>query len=127
MIYSLKKLKEIAEVEYWDIVVDVIIFDINELRIILKDNTFIDVWYSLKLKGRYSYHWDRRHIDGLVFRHDNAPHKKWDYVTTFPKHCHDGSQENVVESSLSDIPEQAIRQFLALVRRRLINMRRKNK
>jgi len=34
-------------------------------------------------------------------------------------------KENVTESSLSDIPEQAMREFLAIVRQRLIEMRRK--
>ena len=34
MIVDLKKLKEISEIEFWDIVGDAIITDINELRII---------------------------------------------------------------------------------------------
>lgn len=88
MIANLRKLKEIAEIEFGDVVEDIIIPDINQLRIILTEGSFIDVWYSLKIKGRYSYHWERKHIDGLIYRHDNAPHKKWHYVTTFPKHFH---------------------------------------
>lgn len=43
---------------------------------------------------------------------------------TFPKHCHDGLQEKVIESNLSNIPMQAIREFLVLVRKRIIEMRR---
>jgi len=74
MIVDTKKLKDIAEVEFNDIVVDVIVADLNELRIILIDGSFIDVWFSLKLEGRYSYHWERKFIDGAIFRHDNAPH-----------------------------------------------------
>lgn len=70
------QLREIAEVEFADIVKEAIVPDINELRIILHDGSFVDVWFSLKLLGRYSYHWERRAIDGTIYRHDNAPHKR---------------------------------------------------
>jgi Family of unknown function (DUF6516) len=72
---DIERLREIAEVEFSDIVVEVLIPDANELRIILSDGSFVDVWFSLKLRSRYSYHWERRAIDGKIFRHDNAPHK----------------------------------------------------
>lgn len=117
MIADIKKLKEIAEVEFWDIVEDAIVTDINELRIILKDGSFVDIWYSLKLKGRYSCHWERRHLDGLIFRHDNAPHKKWQEIKTFPKHFHDGDEERVTESYLDEIPCKGLRDFLLFVRK----------
>jgi len=71
-------LREIAEVEFSDIVKEAVISDINELRIMLKEGSFIDVWFSLKLVERYSYHWERRAIDGTIYRHDNAPHNRWD-------------------------------------------------
>lgn len=119
MIVDIRKLKEIAEIEFWDIVGDVIITDINELRITLTDDSFIDVWYSLKLKGRYSYHWERRHIDGLIYRHDNAPHRKWKDVTTFPKHFYDGDEKKVIESHISEQPNEALRDFLLFVRQKL--------
>jgi Family of unknown function (DUF6516) len=109
-------LREIAEVEFADIVVEAIIPDINELRIILTDGSFVDVWFSLKLQGRYSFHWERRAIDGKTYRHDNSPHKRWESVATFPKHFHDSSETNVSESHLSEVPEVALREFLAFVR-----------
>lgn len=80
------RLREIAEVEFPDIVEEAIIPFANELLIILKDGSVVDVWFSLKLAGRYSYHWERRGLDGKIFRHDNAPHKSWQYVNTFPGH-----------------------------------------
>ncbi len=43
---DIARLREIAEVEYPDIVVETIIPDINELRIIFNDGSFVDVWYS---------------------------------------------------------------------------------
>ena len=115
MIVNVQTLKDIAEIEFNDIVVDVIITDLNELRIILIDGSFIDVWFSLKLEGRYSYHWERRFIDGSIYRHDNAPHMKWRNITTFPKHFHDGSEDIVISSHISDNPELAPKEFLGFV------------
>ncbi len=53
---DVERLGEIAEVEFNDIVVQAFSPDINELRILLKDGSFVDVWFSLKLVGRYSFH-----------------------------------------------------------------------
>ena len=53
---------------------------------------------------------------GRSTRHDNSPHKRWESVATFPKHFHDGSEMNVSESHLSEVPEEALREFLAFVR-----------
>ena len=113
---DVERLREIAEVEFADIVVEAVIPDLNELRIILTDGSFVDVWFSLKLQGRYSFHWERRALDGKIYRHDNSPHKRWGSVVTFPKHFHDGSEMNVTESHLSQVPEEALREFLAFVR-----------
>jgi hypothetical protein len=113
---DVERLRQIAEVEFVDIVVEAVIPDINELRIILTDGSFVDVWFSLKLQGRYSFHWERRALDGKIYRHDNAPHNRWESVATFPRHFHDGSETNVSASYLSEVPEQALREFLAFVR-----------
>ena len=110
------RLRELAEVEFADIVVEALIPDTNELRIVLKDGSFVDVWFSLKLQGRYSFHWERRAIDGKIYRHDNAPHQRWQSVATFPRHFHDGSEGDVTESSISAVPTEALREFLAFVR-----------
>lgn len=71
MIIDIEKLKDIIEIEFGEIVEDVAPTDINELRIVLIDGSFIDVWFSLKLEGRYNYHWERKFIDGAIYRHDN--------------------------------------------------------
>lgn len=115
MIVNTGRLKEIAEVEFGDVVEDAIVVDINEIRIILNDGSFIDVWYSLKLKDRYSYHWERKFIDDYIYRHDNAPHKKWENVSTFPKHFHNGSEDAVISSNIPDYPEDALKEFLTFV------------
>ena len=116
---DVKRLREIAEVEFADIVVEAFIPDVNELRVILTDGSFVDVWFSLKLAGRYSYHWERRAVDGTIYRHDNAPHKRWQSVETFPRHFHHASETNVLESYLSEVPEDALREFLTFVRDRM--------
>jgi hypothetical protein len=114
MIVNVQTLKDIAEIEFSDIVEDVIV-DLNELRIMLVDGSFIDVWFSLKLKGRYSYHWERRFIDGSIYRHDNAPHLRWKNIPTFPKHFHNGSEDIVISSHISDNPELALKEFLGFL------------
>jgi len=114
MIVNVQTLKDIAEIEFSDIVEDVIV-DLNELRIMLVDGSFIDVWFSLKLKGRYSYHWERRFIDGSIYRHDNAPHLRWKDISTFPKHFHNGSEDIIISSHISDNPELALKEFLGFV------------
>ena len=116
---DVKRLREVAEIEFADIVVEVLAPGINELRIILTDGSLVDVWFSLKLVSRYSFHWERLAIDGRVYRFDNAPHSRWQAVATFPHHFHDGSEGEVVESHLSHVPVEALRQFLVLVRDRL--------
>ncbi len=116
---DVERLREIAEVEFADIVVEAFVPDANELRVILTDGSFVDIWFSLKLADRYSYHWERRAVDGTIYRHDNAPHKRWQSVTTFPKHFHNASETSVMESHLSDVPEDALREFLTCARARI--------
>jgi len=119
VIVDLLKLKEIAEIEFYDIVKDVIIPGINALKIILVDDSFVDVWYSLKLENRFSYHWERRHIDGSIYRHDNAPHKKWRNISTFPGHFHCGNEDHVIESDLEENPGIDLRAFLTFIRQKI--------
>jgi hypothetical protein len=118
-----EQLRKIAEVEFNDIVVNTEIevlptSDPRKLRIHLVDGSFADVFVSVT--GRYSYHWQRTPDDGnAIYRHDNAPHASWNYVSTFPKHFHDGSEDNVVESHLSSTPSDALREFCTFVRQTL--------
>jgi hypothetical protein len=116
---DMRKLQEIAEIEFGDIVSFAFIPGPNELRIILTDSSFVDVWFSLKLADRYSFHWERRALDGTIYRHDNAPHARWQAVSTFPQHFHDGNETHVTESQLHLDPAQALRQFLEFIRLRL--------
>lgn len=120
MIVNIKKLEDIAEIEFNDIVDMAVVTDINQLRLFLKEGSFIDIWFSLKLKDRYSFHWERKMIDNAIYRHDNAPHNNWRNIKTFPKHFHDGSEENVTESAISNNPEEGLREFLEFVRKKIL-------
>ena len=113
--------KRIIDTEYADIVTDSIISR-GKLRAFVNDGSFIDIWFSLKISGRFSYHWERRHIDGSMYRHDNFPDTNWQSVSTYPKHFHNGSQDAVCESYLNDDPVVGLRQFMEFVRSQLAKM-----
>ncbi len=88
----------------------------NKLRLRLADGSFLDVWLSMD--GDYAFHWERRRQHGTLYRWDNAPHHP--HVHTAPNHFHDGDEQNIVESDLSDEPEAALRQILGFVRSRIL-------
>ncbi len=81
-----------------------------KVRVIMVDGSFLDIYWSDT--GRYSLHYERRHLDGSVYRHDNAPHPRHRGIATFPKHYHHGSEGNVTESYLPDEPVEAVKTFL---------------
>jgi len=118
-------LRAIARREFGDIVVSARIISLPtgmplKLRLDIVDGSLLDIFISVS--GRYSYHWERRLIPANdLYRHDNAPHKKWRHVMTFPKHFHNGSEGNVIESHISHVPEDAVREFLAFVHRKLLS------
>jgi hypothetical protein len=116
---DINKLKQIATIEYPDIVRHAVVTGINRLRILLYDGSFIDVWFSLEVTGRYSYHWERRALDNTIYRHDNAPDLNWHTVATFPHHFHNGQENTVTESHLNRDPNEALRQFLEFAREKL--------
>jgi hypothetical protein len=80
------------------------------------------VWFSIKAAGRFSYHWERRHIDGTMYRHDNFPDTNWQDVSTYPKHFHNGSQDAVYENRIDDDPFSALRQFMDFARAHLASI-----
>ncbi|MBS3789150.1 hypothetical protein KGY79_13270 [Candidatus Bipolaricaulota bacterium] len=88
------------------------------MRLYVIDNSIIDVFLSPS--GRYSYHWERRHIDGTIYRHDNAPHNEWSDFDTFPKHFHDGTNNHVdaKNSYISNDPVEAAHDFLTFVEKK---------
>ena len=120
-----RTLRTIARTEFADVIVSARVIalpsgDPLKLRLDIADGSLLDVFISVS--GRYSYHWDRRMLsDGDIYRHDNAPHDRWRGAVTFPKHFHNGSEDNVVASYIADEPEDALREFLVFVRRKLLD------
>ena len=113
---DVQQLRFIVIAEYADIVQTAFSPGDNDLRIVLNDGSMMKIWFSLKVANRYSYHWERRMIDNTIYRHDNAPDFEWRHVSTFPKHFHNGTQENVTQSNISDVPTDAVREFLDFAR-----------
>jgi len=87
----------------------------NKLRIYFVNRSFLDVW--LTLDSDYSYHWESTLQNGKIHRWDNAPDHP--QVDTFPKHFHEGTNENVKESYLSDNPEHALAEILEFIKDKL--------
>jgi len=115
---DLDKLKRIVDIEYNDITGDSSIHH-DKLRVLIRDGSIVDIWFSKKIPGRFSYHWERRQIDGTIYRHDNFPDPGWEEVATFPKHFHNGSQNRVHESKINDDPASGVREFMDFIRKML--------
>lgn len=118
-----KRQLETAQDQFRDILINGIILysesgEPLKLRLDIIDGSIVDVFCSVR--GKYSYHWEKGTMGEFIYRHDNAPHKKWKNIKTFPKHFHNGSDNEVIESSISDDPFIAIEQFLNFVRDELI-------
>jgi len=90
------------------------------LRIYFYDGSFLDIRWNES--GKYSLHWERRHVNGTLYRYDNAKH--WANVSTYPHHFHDGSQQNVRENDLPREPLKAIIHVLKFIRKK--KKKRKN-
>ena len=120
MLMQYKQIEEMVHAEFPDIVTSSQIIHKRspgsaKLRLHFHDHTYMDIWLSET--GKYSFHWEQRAKRGLIHRHDNAPdHPE---IKTFPKHFHDGDEQTVVSSHLSDEPMPAISEFLEYVRQTL--------
>ena len=91
----------------------------GKVRVHLTDGSYLDIWLSQKIPGRFAYHWEHRHINGGLHRHDNRPHEHLKNMKNFPKHFHNGSEENVTESNIPDEPTEAVRFFLTFIHQKL--------
>jgi hypothetical protein len=109
------ELERIAREEFADIVVDVHRID-AKLRVLVIDESYVDFWWSEVQEGRFAHHWNRQQVDGAIYRHDNSPHRRWAYISTFPRHYHREREESVTESFLPEEPPEAVRAFLAFCR-----------
>lgn len=123
MTVDLAHLARIAITEFADIVIATTVVR-DKLRVLLTDGSFVDFWWSAKIPGRFAHHWERTHVDGTIYRHDNMPHPRWQFVASYPQHYHEESYEHVVDSlSPSEPPEVVLRAFLAFACRILADVR----
>jgi len=67
-----EELSTIALTEFADIVEATRIVE-NKLRVFLVDGSYIDVWFSIRRPGVFAYHWERRGLNGTIYRYDNIP------------------------------------------------------
>jgi len=91
----------------------------GKVRVHIIDGSYLDIWLSQKIPGRFAYHWEHRHINGGLHRHDNRPHEHLRTMKNFPKHLHNGNEENVTKSDIPDDPTEATRFFLTFIRQKL--------
>ena len=110
------QLARLAGSDFADIVDGTSIIE-GKLRLFLKDRSFIDIWLSVKKKGVYAYHWERRDVDRTIYRHNNLPDREARKLKTYPRHFHNRTEKNIVESNLSDKPEEALRTILEFARK----------
>ena len=118
------QLARIATNEFGDLVLQTRLLYLDtgdplKLRLDIVDQSVLDVWLSGS--GRYSCHWERRHTgQGDLYRYDNAPHKRWRHLSSFPHHFHNGAESAVIESDLRLPPELALRRVLTFIRNKLL-------
>jgi len=117
-VVDLGKLKRIVDIEYNDLEKDSDIYH-DKLRVFIRDGSIVDIWFSKKIPGRFSYHWERRQIDGRIYRHDNFPDPRWKGISTFPKHFHTGTKNKVQASKINDDPATGVREFMDFTRKML--------
>ncbi|MFH1320184.1 MAG: DUF6516 family protein [Bacteroidota bacterium] len=116
---NIDKIKRIADVEFGNLVKSTFIFN-YKLRIILIDNSFIDVYISQELIDRFGFHWECTDKDRTIYRYDNFPDKNWKFVNTFPYHFHNGSQNKVEDSPFPSTILDGFRAFMEFVRNKVL-------
>ena len=115
---TIDDLKRIAEIEFTEIVKNTYQID-NKLRIVLINNSFIDVYLSQKLPDKFGFHWESMDEKGTIYRYDNFPDKNWQSVSTFPYHFHNSSQNSVEASPFPLSPIDGFRAFMEFIRNKL--------
>ena len=114
----IEKIKRIAEIEFADIVKSAYMVDFK-LRIVLINNSFIDIHLSKKLRNKFGFHWECMDANSTIYRYDNFPDKKWQSIATFPYHFHNGSQDAVEASPFPSTIFDGFRTFMELVKSKI--------
>jgi len=115
---TLEDIKRIAEIEFADIIKNTYQLD-YKLRLILINDSFIDVYLSQKLSDKFGFHWECMDIKGTIYRYDNFPDKNWKSLPTYPYHFHNGSQNTVNPSPFPLTPIDGFRAFMKFIKSKL--------
>ncbi|MBI4650173.1 hypothetical protein HY745_02595 [Candidatus Desantisbacteria bacterium] len=115
---AIENLKRIAEIEFSDIVKTTYQYE-YKLRIILINNTFIDVYLSQKLHNKFGFHWECKDKKKTIYRYDNFPDMNWQSISTFPYHFHNGAQDSVEASPFPLTAIEGFRAFMKFVKNKL--------
>ena len=59
-------------------------------------------------------------LESIIKTYDNAPHKVWTYVATFPHHFHNCDDKAVIESDMDSKPVIQMKKFMDFVRTTLL-------
>jgi len=115
---TIEDIKRVAEIEFSDIVKTTSQSDFK-LRVILINNSFVDVYLSQKLPDRFGFHWECMDESKTFYRYDNFPDKNWQSVASFPYHFHSGSQDSVKTSPFPLAPIDGFRAFMEFIKQKL--------
>lgn len=117
---SLDHFKRISEIEFAGIVKSTHKID-YKLRILLIDNSFVDVYLSRTLLDKFGFHWETMDSDGSIYRYDNFPDINWSHLPTYPYHFHNGSQSSAEASPFPPEPVSGFRAFMDFVKNKVLN------
>ena len=113
---NLEIIEEIVQDNFSDIVTDILKPSEEKLRIILKDESFIDTRISQTVSNRFDFHWERRHIDKTIFRYDNFPDIHFKHLKSFPGHLHFQRENKVIEAKFKKSLPFAFVDFMGFVK-----------
>lgn len=117
---TLEELKSVIEDRFLDIVTEILEPSFDKVRVILKDKSFIDLRVSQKIKNRFDFHWERRHLDKTIYRYDNFPNTRFKHLKTFPYHFHKKKENKVIESPFGKRLPDALIDFMEFVRQTML-------
>ena len=114
-----EEIRSIAEDRFSDVVVEIFEPSMEKVRFLLRDRSFVDIRVSQRVRNRFDFHWERRHLDGTIYRYDNFPDTKFKKFPSYPYHFHE-KQEGTAKSSLfrTKLP-YALIDFMEFVRKTL--------
>ncbi|MGD2089883.1 MAG: DUF6516 family protein [Candidatus Aminicenantes bacterium] len=115
---GIEDLKRIAKVEFAGIVKSIQTMGFK-IRIILTDNSFIDVTVSRTIPDKFGFHWECMDQDGSIYRYDNFHDQKLKSIETFPYHFHKGTKECVERSPFPLNTFDGFRGFMEFVKKKL--------